>query len=184
MILRKDVDMRLIKKYTHESFHKSKDPVILERTAARGIVLDGDKILMLFTKRYNDYSFPGGGVDEGEEVHHGLIRELQEETGAKNIKILNHFGSYEETRPTHYKDIDFVHMISHFYVCSADRELGAASPEQYEIDNGSEPVWIDIREAIKHNRNLMKSNDKSMGLSVMRETCVLELILSEIIAKS
>ena len=173
--------MRLINKYIHESFDTLKNPSIFERTAARGIILDNEEILMIYTKRYNDYSFPGGGVDDGEEITAGLIRELNEETGAKNIQILNNFGKYEEFRPTHYEGFDIMHMLSHFYVCSAKKELGEANPEDYEINNGSSPIWVNIHEAIKHNRQVISSKEDSMGLSIERETIVLELIAKELL---
>ncbi|KDR95476.1 NUDIX domain-containing protein [Peptoclostridium litorale DSM 5388] len=173
--------MRLINKYVHETFKSTVDPVIFERTAARGIIMDNEDILMIYTKRYNDYSFPGGGVDEGEDIRNGLIRELEEETGAKNIEILSTFGDYEEFRPTHYKGYDAVHMLSHFFVCSAERELGDARPEDYEINNGSVPVWVNIHDAIAHNREVISAKEDSMGLSIERETLVLELVSKELL---
>lgn len=173
--------MRLINKYIHEDFKTAVDPVIFERTAARGIILDNEDVLMIYTKRYNDYSFPGGGVDTGEDIKEGLIRELEEETGAKNIKILSDFGAYEEFRPTHYDGYDIVHMLSHFFVCSADKELGEANPEEYEINNGSVPIWVNIHDAIKHNKEVIAAKEDSMGLSIERETLVLELIAKELL---
>jgi len=173
--------MRLINKYVHESFETAVNPVIFKRVAARGIILNKEDILMIYTKRYNDYSFPGGGVDDGENIKDGLIRELQEETGARNIEILNPFGNYEEIRPTHYEGYDMVHMLSHFYVCNAEKELGEANPEQYEINNGSSPVWVNIHDAINHNKKVIAAKEDSMGLSIERETLVLELITKELL---
>lgn len=173
--------MRLIKKHIHKKIDSYDNPAIFNRIAARGIVLDNEEILMIFTQRYNDYSFPGGGVDEGEDIKDGLIRELQEETGAKNIEILNDFGIYEEIRPTHYKGFDIVHMISHFFVCNTDKELGEPNPEDYEIKNGSAPVWVNIHEALAHNKKVIESKNNSIGLSINRETAVLELIIEELL---
>ena len=34
---------------------------LIERHAARGIVVRGEAILLLYRERYNDYSLPGGG---------------------------------------------------------------------------------------------------------------------------
>ncbi|WP_191600032.1 NUDIX hydrolase [Marinomonas algicola] len=53
--------------------------VIIMRHAARGIVLKGEDILLLYTRRYHDYSLPGGGIDGQEDYITGLIRELKEE---------------------------------------------------------------------------------------------------------
>lgn len=173
--------MRLINTFVHDNYKEAVDPVVLERVAARGIIMDGDDILMIYTKYYNDYSFPGGGVNPGEIIEEGLFRELEEETGAQNIHVLSPFGSYEEFRPTHFEGYDMVHMISLFFVCSADRKLGKAHPEEYEIKNGSKPIWINIHDAIAHNRKVIETEEASMGLSIERETIVLELIVEELI---
>jgi len=173
--------MRLIHKHTNEAVAHLNEPVVYERAAARGIIMDGEDILLIYTKRYNDYSFPGGGVDTGEDLMHGLIRELEEETGAQNIEVQSAFGAYEEFRPTYYDGYDMMHMLSYFYVCSADRELGEASPEDYELKNGSEPVWVNIHEAISHNQKVMNDKEDSMGLSIDRETRVLKLVVDELL---
>lgn len=78
--------MRLIKKLVHPDV-KTTTGAILTRRAARGIVLREKSILLLFTERYNDFSFPGGGVADGENLIDGLCRELEEETGARNVRV-------------------------------------------------------------------------------------------------
>jgi ADP-ribose pyrophosphatase YjhB (NUDIX family) len=47
------------------------------RQAVRGIVTRGQHILLVYTERYDDFSFPGGGVDEGEDLVVALKRELR-----------------------------------------------------------------------------------------------------------
>ncbi len=173
--------MRLIHTHTNAAVAKLSEPVVYERAAARAIVMDGEDILLIYTRRYNDYSFPGGGVNAEEDLIQGLIRELEEETGAQNIDVKDAFGAYEEYRPSHYDGYDMVHMLSYFYVCSADRALGQAHPESYEIKNGSEPVWVNIYEAIRHNQKVIDSQDASMGLSIERETRILKMIATELL---
>lgn len=168
--------MKLLKTDTHLDLIGTSNLKTYERIASRGIIVNNNKILLIYTKRYNDYSFPGGGVDKGENIKDGLIREIKEETGAINIKIVEEFGVYEEYRPCYYKGYDQIHMLSYFYICSADYKLGVATPESYEITNGSIPIWVDISEAIKHNNNILISNAKSNGLSIKRETYMLELV--------
>ncbi|WBW97121.1 NUDIX domain-containing protein [Oceanirhabdus sp. W0125-5] len=154
---------------------------IYERIAARAIILKGSKILLLYTKRYNDYSFPGGGVDPEEDLITGLKRELSEETGATNVEVLEEYGLIDEYRPSYYDDSDLIHMTSYFYVCKIDEKLGESNLEDYEIANGMSTIWIDINEAIRHNKEVIANKEESMGLSIERETFVLEMIAKELL---
>ncbi|WP_099189304.1 NUDIX domain-containing protein [Tepidibacter mesophilus] len=174
--------MRLLKKMIHKDIKEIKGN-IFERKAARAIILNENKILLMYTKRYDDYSFPGGGVESNEDLTEGLKRELTEETGAKNIEIIKEFGIFDEYRPTHYEGYDLMHMTSYFYVCKIAKELGEPNLEDYEISNGMTTIWIDIEEAINHNTKLIQTKDSKMGLSVERETFMLNLIKNELIDK-
>jgi len=152
-----------------------------ERTSARGIILRGTKILLIYTKYYNDYSFPGGGVDPKEDLITGLKRELAEETGAKNIEVLQEFGYIDEYRPHYKPEYDLIHMESYFYVCRVEEDFDNIQLEDYEVANGSSPVWIELDEAIKHNKQVIANQEKSMGFSIERETLVLELVKKELL---
>ena len=165
--------MKLLKKAIHPSIDDISKLSILERTSARAIVMNGEEILLLYTQRYNDYSLPGGGVDPNESIEEGLLRELSEETGAQNVKIIGELGLYEEYRPWYKPDPDIVHMLSYCYYCSADRELGETKYEDYERKNGMKPLWINIHKAIEHNKKTLKEGEVS-GLSLEREIFLLE----------
>lgn len=78
--------MKLLKKVLHPSLSEQYGSVFIRNTA-RAIVLKGEQVLLLYTARYDDYSLPGGGIDDGESIEQGLLRELHEETGAQQIKI-------------------------------------------------------------------------------------------------
>ncbi|MCL9781940.1 NUDIX domain-containing protein [Vibrio sp. S4M6] len=174
--------MRLLHSSTHPDL-KDLNGRVFHRKAARGIILNGDSILMLYTARYDDYTLPGGGVDEGENIAAGLIRELQEETGAKNVRNIQAFGLYEEFRPWHKPDFDIVHMESYCFVCEIDAELGETKLEDYEINNGMVPKWINIYDAIEHNEKTMATSDKK-GMSIERETFLLKRIVQELLMKT
>ena len=75
--------MQLITEIVHPEL-KSKQGRVFRRHAARGIVMRDEQILLLFTERYNDFSFPGGGLDGDEDIVTGLRRELEEETGYRS----------------------------------------------------------------------------------------------------
>lgn len=172
--------MRLLKKLIYKDVERIEGR-IFERRAARGIILKGSKILLLYTKRYNDYSIPGGGVDEEEDLITGLKRELAEETGAKNVEVISEFGYIDEYRPHYKTDYDLIHMISYLYVCKIDDEFEDVNLEDYELANGMSSVWIDIHEAINHNKEVIANKEDAMGLSIERETLVLELIAKELL---
>jgi 8-oxo-dGTP pyrophosphatase MutT (NUDIX family) len=177
--------MRLLK----TAFHPDISPndvlpesncVMIERHAARGIVIKGDDILLLYTQRYHDYSLPGGGIDEGEDEMAGLVRELQEETGAQGIRNVTPFARYDEYRPWYKPDADIIHMISYCYVCEIDDELGDTAFESHEVSNGMKPMWMNIQKAIAHNEDIIANSDKK-GLSIDRETFLLKVILNELV---
>lgn len=172
--------MRYIHTAIHSDIHTLEEKSIMKRLATRAIALRGEMILMLYTERYHDYSLPGGGVDEDEDLVSGLIRELTEETGAKNISNIEKFGIYEEYRPWYKPDFDIQHIISYCYTCTVDKELGDTRFEHYELSNGMKPVWINIHEAISHNENTI-ANSQKKGMSIDRETFLLHLIKKEIL---
>jgi 8-oxo-dGTP pyrophosphatase MutT (NUDIX family) len=180
--------MRLIKTAFHpdispEDIAPGSKLTCMDRHAARGIVLKGDTILLLYTKRYHDYSLPGGGIDEGEDEVTGLIRELQEETGALGVRNIKPFARYDEYRPWYKADADIIHIISNCYICDIDEKLGETSLESYEVSNGMEPLWVHIDEAIAHNEEVIANSDKK-GLSIERETFLLRLIAEELVTGS
>lgn len=172
--------MRHLQTATHPDIKSHDLKTMFTRHATRAIAIKGEMILMLYTQRYHDYSFPGGGLDHGEDNVQGMIRELNEETGAKNIQNIKAFGIYEEYRPWYKDDYEIQHMISYCFTCCVDEELGETYYEDYETNNGMKPVWIHIDEAINHNLDTI-ANSKKKGMSVERETFLLQLVKKELL---
>lgn len=167
--------MQNLKTHYHPEVQTLENKSIFTRLATRSIAVQGNNILLMYTQRYEDYSLPGGGLDENEDKVDGMMRELSEETGAKDIRNIKPFGVYEEYRPWYKSDFDVQHMISYCYTCEINKELGESNLEIYEIKNGMQAVWINIHEAIKHNKETMATSDKK-GMSIERETFLLMLI--------
>lgn len=149
------------------------------RYTTRAIILDGENILLLYTARYDDYTLPGGGIEAGESIEDALLRELQEETGAKQITHITPFGRYEEYRAWHKPDFDVIHIVSDCYICDICGEFDMPNMEEYERMNGMKPTWININRAIAHNKNTL-ANSAKKGLSLIREISLLEQIQAQI----
>jgi ADP-ribose pyrophosphatase YjhB (NUDIX family) len=177
--------MQLIKHLIHKSIQQplSADQRILNRQTVRGIIIRDDKILLLYTQRYNDFSFPGGGLDEGEDPQHGLVRELSEETGAKSVNIIAPFGKVTEYLPTRKKGWDLMFQISYWYQCQVADVLGQAKPEHYEIANGMSAEWVNILEAIGHNQSIIEGQPATMGLTIERDTLVLRQVACKLMGQ-
>lgn len=173
--------MQLLKTMVHPGININQGSQFTRRTG-RAIVIKNAKILLMYTNRYEDYSLPGGGVDEGETLEQGLIRELNEETGAQNIQVIKPFGLYEEYRPWYKDDFDIIRIQSYCYICDIDTTLGQAKLEHYEVQNGMTPKWVNIHDAIAHNERTMSLSEKQ-GLSIIRETYLLKQITQQLLSK-
>ncbi|WP_298473137.1 NUDIX hydrolase [uncultured Maribacter sp.] len=171
--------MQKLKTHYHPEINTLENKSVFTRLSTRSIAVQGDTILLLYTERYEDYSLPGGGLDLGEDKIEGMVRELIEETGAKNIRNIRPFGLYEEYRPWYKSGYDVQHMISYCYTCDVNKELGTANMEHYETNNGMKAVWVNIHEAINHNKRTMATSDKK-GMSIERETFLLKRIAESI----
>ncbi|MCC5855745.1 MAG: NUDIX domain-containing protein [Idiomarina sp.] len=150
---------------------------VLERMGARGIVRREDKLLLLYTERYDDFSFPGGGVDPGEAPEVALVRELTEETGAQAIQVLSPFGKVTEYVPTWKQGYELMFQTSAWYHCDIAEELGQQQLEHYEDANGMRVCWVGLEEALTHNQRVLDRKPATMGQSIYRETFVLEQLL-------
>jgi len=171
--------MHILKTHYHPEIENLESKTVFTRLATRSIAIHGEKILLMYTQRYEDYSLPGGGLDQGENKIEGMKRELIEETGALNISNIKPFGAYEEYRPWYKPDFDIQHMISYCYTCEISKQLGTPRLESYETKNGMKAKWVDIQEAIVHNKKTMATSEKK-GMSIERETFLLELIVQRI----
>ena len=120
------------------------------RTRAGIVLIENNKVALIERHRagLEYYVFPGGGVDEGEEIEQGAIREAMEELGVEvmikqKIAII-HF--YQSTQ--HY-----------FLVDRVSGEFGTGTGEEYTVaDSGSPqegiyiPVWMTIQELLQHEK--------------------------------
>ena len=128
------------------------------REACRGIIIDGENILLVFEIHTDQWFIPGGGVEGRETLGECCARELAEETGISVIPE-ERFLTINE----YYKDWLF---ITHYFVC---RATGATERDlsEREASVGLEPRWISLDEAIKiysKHREYATVNEMKRGL--------------------
>lgn len=130
----------------------------LNRLACRGIIYQNDKLLMIYSKFYNDYTFPGGGAENGEDEVLALERECREEAGVIIHNVRPFFKTIEK------REIDeesYLLHESHFYLCDI-KEFCEKALCDYEVDLGYETRWLTVDEAIffdEKKKALLKDSD-------------------------
>jgi 8-oxo-dGTP diphosphatase len=55
----------------------------MEIRAAGGVVIDGDRVVVVHRARHDDWSLPKGKLDEGEAWDAAALREVEEECGLR-----------------------------------------------------------------------------------------------------
>lgn len=110
------------------------------KQASRAIVLEGDKILVMFRQKYgsNYYTLVGGGINDGETPEQALIREVQEETG---MQVTSHQLVYVERHPEPYAEqyIFLCQVAPHQPIAIQElSEEGAMNKHQANIHT---PMW-------------------------------------------
>ena len=63
----------------------------LYRVAARVLIIQDDKILLVKEASDHWWAFPGGGVDHGETIESTVMREVGEELGVSADEVLSDF---------------------------------------------------------------------------------------------
>lgn len=155
------------------SSHQSEEiKKIIDRTAVRAIILKDNKILMV-RSNHGFFKLPGGGVEEGESQVEALLREVAEETGFLNLKVIEKLGIVSEKRQDQSLMDSYFHMDSHHFLCELnDKEKTAQSLIGYELEEGYSPVWVTIQEAIDSNNSAFEKEESH--LFIIRENYVLK----------
>ncbi|MGI8950339.1 MAG: NUDIX hydrolase [Chitinophagaceae bacterium] len=105
--------------------------------AAGGLVLNKkDDLLMIFRRGFWD--LPKGKVDEGESVETCAIREVEEETGLKNIELIKFMGITNHEYFDKYSQQD-VQKETHWFLMKVNSEQKFIPQTEEDI---TEIKWI------------------------------------------
>ena len=120
--------------------------------AVVGIVYSGDDFLILKKKgRWVGWQFAQGKLDEKESKEEALVREIQEETGLKEIKIVKKLPFRADYRFKENKEE--VHKFLTFYLVNVSKGDIVLSHEHSDFK------WCSYKEAlesIKFNKEIFR----------------------------
>ena len=127
---------------------------VYERPSARAIIIRDGKVLLNYVSKHDCYEFPGGGIEAGETPERAVQREVAEETGRVIVpESIREFGMVIR-RQQDSKDPDGIfEQKNYYYFCDITNETVPRKPDEHEILDGAEPVWVKALDtAIERNR--------------------------------
>ncbi len=151
------------------------------RKSSRAIIISEHKLLMVYSAVNEDYKFPGGGIKRGETLIQGMQREVKEECGAVGVLIDQPFGKIIEFRKPFETQYDVFQMNSYYFLCHLppNLTLRPTQMDDYEIDLGFCPAWVNLIDALQQNQEVLKRDPSRIPRWTQRDTYILELLHQE-----
>ena len=151
-------------------------PPLKKRETVRAIILNKhNQVLMLYSHRFLDYTFPGGGLKTDEKKEMALIRELNEELGATKVKIIAPFGKLIEIKHGLFNPKSSYEQTSYYYLVEIEGNMKPKPNLREQADN-LEPMWQDIDVCLHQNEAVLQDvNHQAYGLRtvLIRENIIL-----------
>lgn len=144
------------------------------RYTARAVLKnDKNQYAVMYTKRFDLYSLPGGGIEGDENEIDALKREILEETGC-SCETIKEIGCVYENRA--YCDYT---QYSYYYFVKASDNIQAQSLTNVEIQNKTEVQWHSLEKAINLIFNQKPSTNQQKYLQA-RDIAALKVYISKL----
>jgi ADP-ribose pyrophosphatase YjhB (NUDIX family) len=136
----------------------TRPPNVPDRTSAGGVVVrrqDG-RVYVALVKEGNlpAYVLPKGGIEKGEDLEETARREIEEEAGLSNLKLVAKLGTRERLS---FEKKQWI--TTHFFLFVSDQVDGTPTDTEMEyllrwfpIDDLPPMFWREQRELIETNR--------------------------------
>ena len=149
---------------------------VYKRPSARGIIIKNGKISLVYSKKEKYYKFPGGGINENEDMRTALIREVREEVGLIVIPdSVREFGSVMRRQKSNYSPDTIFEQENFYFFCDTKDRLIGQELDDYEREAEFSLRSVDIDDAIKADFDY-HSNDLFDEIMIKREMKVLQLV--------
>lgn len=122
---------------------------MLKHFSAGGLLINSkNEILLIHQTARNEWAFPKGTMEEGEEPYSTAIRELHEETGYQNIELLDKEPFFtDHYMITHPKTGEEVDKTVYYFLFKLTSEEFKQTKEM--VDESIEVSWMSIDKALE-----------------------------------
>lgn len=121
------------------NFGTKKDGVSYKfRETCYGVARIGGKILLVYSKKDKDFSLPGGGLEDNEQLEDGLKREFLEESGYQ-VKTAEHFADSHVFAKN--SKGEYIKRLAHYFFVDVDVNDSRVPEEDWH-----EPMWVKLED--------------------------------------
>lgn len=115
--------------------------------AAGGIVIDGDRVLLLRKPALGEVVLPKGHIEPGETPEQAALRETTEETGYRNLRILADLGTLQSQYPNQGR---WYLRDETYFLMALDDHANESEANYDDADHDRatfERLWVSVDEA-------------------------------------
>ena len=123
------------------------------KNLAGGVVIGPGNKIVVVSQNGDSWSLPKGHLENGEDEEQAAVREIHEETGIQDVKVIDSLGGYERTRigqGGRGEIVDDIRHITIFLCITNQTELKPIDPENPEAE------WLavqDVADRLTHPRD-------------------------------
>lgn len=130
--------------------------------SAGGVVVNEDGKILIVNQNKNSWSLPKGHIDEGEDALAAARREIEEESGVKELELIKELGTYDRYKiGLDGKDnLQELKTIQIFLFKTSQMKLHPTDP--------ANPIalWVEKSEVVEY---LTHPKDKDFFMSIIDE---------------
>ncbi len=159
------------------------DGKVYTRPSSRAIIVKDGKVLLNYIAKHECYEFPGGGIEAGETPEQAMIREVAEETGHVVIpETIREFGIVIRRQQDSMDPDGIFEQRNYYYTCEVTDEIVPRKPDEHEVKEGAEPVWVETLAIPIHRTKKAFRRDGEAFME--RESRVMEIADAELRRRS